>query len=121
MNSLQGKDIVLKSDGNQVYSYCYVADACLAIFKIMLDGSEGEAYNVVSSESSRSLKEIASILSKIAETEVVFDIPSNIEKEGASKVTRAVLIDEKYRMIGGKSNYTLEEGLKTTIRMMKKG
>lgn len=118
-NALNKQDIVLKSDGKQFYSFCYVADASLAIIKIMLDGNEGEAYNVVSPDSNRSLREIAEVVAKLAETKVVYDIPTNIEREGASKATRAILVDEKYQSIGGKGSYVLEYGLEATFQMLK--
>lgn len=45
-NGVNKENIVLKSDGNQYYSYIYVADAVSGLFKIMLDGKNGEAYNI---------------------------------------------------------------------------
>ena len=33
-----GQDIVLKSKGQQRYSYCYIADAVSGLFKVLLDG-----------------------------------------------------------------------------------
>lgn len=44
--AVANEDIVLKSKGNQRYSYCYVSDAVSALFTIMLKGTDGEAYNV---------------------------------------------------------------------------
>ncbi len=120
-NALQKQDIVLKSDGKQFYSYCYIADASLAIIKIMLDGNEGDAYNVISPKSNRTLGEIAETLAKLVGSKVVYDIPTSIERDGASKVTRAILVDDKYQSIGGKGYYDLERGLKMTFQMLKKG
>ena len=119
MDAVRKRDIVLKSEGNQVFSYCYVADASLAIIKIMLDGEEGEAYNVVSPQSDCSLKNIAGILADEVGTKVVYKTHSNIERQGVSKATRAILLDNKYREIGGRGEYPLEQGLKNTINMMK--
>ena len=40
------RDIVLKSDGMASRPFCYLADATVAFFTILLMGNSGEAYNV---------------------------------------------------------------------------
>ncbi len=118
-DALNNRDIVLKSNGKQVFSYCYVADAASAIIKTMLDGIDGAAYNVISPMSDCSLKEIAENLAVLSNTKVVFDVLSDVEKQGVSKSSRAVLDDSKYRLIGGRSVYTMKQGLCNTLRMMR--
>ena len=46
--ALAKEDIVLKSKGEQLFSYTYVIDAVSAILTVMLRGKKGEAYNVAS-------------------------------------------------------------------------
>lgn len=41
-----GEDIILKSKGQQRYSYCYIADAVSGLLKLLLDGQDGEALSV---------------------------------------------------------------------------
>ena len=48
-NVLEGKDIIMKSDGLAERSYCYVADLVSGLFAILLNGKVGEAYNVANS------------------------------------------------------------------------
>jgi len=43
---LHNRDITMKSDGSSKRAFCYVADAAIAYFKILLDGATGTAYNV---------------------------------------------------------------------------
>jgi UDP-glucuronate decarboxylase len=45
-NILAGEDIVLLSDGSPRRTYCYVADAVVGYFKILVKGRPGEAYNI---------------------------------------------------------------------------
>lgn len=118
-DALNNRDIVLKSDGKQVFSYCYVADAASAIIKIMLDGTDGEAYNVISPMSDCSLKEIAENLAALSNTRVVFNVLSDVEKLGVSRSSRAVLDDSKYKLLGGRSVYTMKQGLCNTLQMMR--
>src|SRR5579859_291259 len=43
---LNGRDIVLLSDGSPKRTFCYVADAICGYYKILVKGRPGEAYNV---------------------------------------------------------------------------
>jgi len=41
-----GRDIVLKSDGGPMRTFCYAADAVTGYYKVLLRGRDGEAYNI---------------------------------------------------------------------------
>ena len=43
---LAGRDIVMLSDGTATRTFCYVADAVVGYFKVLVRGGAGEAYNV---------------------------------------------------------------------------
>ena len=43
---LEGRDIVLNSDGSASRPFLYLADAVRAFFMVMLKGKNGDAYNV---------------------------------------------------------------------------
>jgi len=43
---LAGRDIVLLSDGSPRRTFCYVADAIVGYYKILVKGRPGEAYNI---------------------------------------------------------------------------
>ena len=45
-NVLQGEDIVMLSDGAPTRTFCYVADAIVGYYKILVRGRKGEAYNI---------------------------------------------------------------------------
>lgn len=45
-NVLEGRDIVMLSDGSPRRTFCYVADAVVGYYKILVKGQPGEAYNV---------------------------------------------------------------------------
>lgn len=88
------EDIVLKSEGNQKYSYTFVTDAVEAILVVMLCGESGEAYNIADEASDITLKELAGILADIAGTKVVFELPEETERQGYSTATKAMLSAE---------------------------
>lgn len=43
---LAGKDIVMLSDGSPTRTFCYIADAIVGYYKILVRGRVGEAYNI---------------------------------------------------------------------------
>lgn len=118
-NAVNNEDIVLKSEGNQFYSYIYVVDAVSAIFKILFDGKKGEAYNIGDENSNIKLKDLAMILANLNDKKVVFELPDELEKRGYSTATKAILNTNKIKKLGWKPYYNIEEGLKNTISIIK--
>ena len=43
---LAGRDIVMLSDGGPTRTFCYVADAIIGYYKILVRAAPGEAYNI---------------------------------------------------------------------------
>ena len=43
---LAGRDLVMLSDGSATRTFCYVADAVVGYYKVLLSGRDGEAYNI---------------------------------------------------------------------------
>ena len=113
--AVAGEDIVLKSAGNQYYSYTYMADAVSGLLTVLLLGKKGEAYNIANQSSDITLKDLAAILAKIAQTKVVFELPDEVEKSGYSKATKARLNGEKIKKLGWNPKYNIETGLKKTV------
>lgn len=56
---LEGRDIVMLSDGTAKRPFCYIADAIAAYLLILLEGKAGEAYNVVNTDQFLSISELA--------------------------------------------------------------
>lgn len=118
-NGLNNENIVLKSEGTQFYSYSYVADAVSAIFFILLNGTKGEAYNISDEMSDITLRDLAKLIADYSKTKVVFELPDAIESAGYSKATKAILKNNKLKSIGWEANYSMEEGIKRTIEILK--
>ena len=114
--ALSGEDIVLKSKGNQKYSYVYVADAASGIIKVLLDGVSGEAYNVSDDDEGKTLGDYAQLMAGFAGKKVVFDIEDNAS---VSKATYALLDTEKIRRIGWEPMYQVSEALERTYNIKK--
>ena len=118
-NGLNHEDIVLKSAGNQHYSYTYTADAVTGLLTVLTLGENGEAYNISDQTCDVRLKELAAIIAKIAGTQVIFDLPSETEKQGFSKATKARLDGSKLHALGWSASFSIEEGLHRTLSCLK--
>lgn len=110
-----GEDIVLKSEGNQKYSYTFVTDAAAGIIWSLTFGISGEAYNVADKESDITLKGLAKSLAEIAGTQVVFELPEETERKGYSTATKAMLDASKLEGLGWRARVPVREGLLCTV------
>ena len=113
------EDIVLKSAGEQFYSYTYVADAVSGILTVLLKGENGEAYNIADENSDIRLKDFARLCAEAAGTKVVFDIPDASEAAGYSKATVARLDSTKIKKLGWKPETEIAMGIKKTVNTIK--
>jgi nucleoside-diphosphate-sugar epimerase len=118
-NAARNENIVLKSKGTQRYSFCYAADVCAAVLFLLLNGKNGEAYNIADSNKSASLYEIAEILSNYTKKQIVYDTPASTEARGYSKATKAILDCSKIGELGWKAAFSIEEGLIRTLEIMR--
>ena len=118
-NGVNERDIVLKSAGTQRFSYTYVGDAVSAILLLLFAGLDGAAYNVSDAEYNLSLGEMAELISHISGTQVVYEIPDEIESKGYSKATRALMDATKLQRLGWHSVFEMREALSETINILK--
>lgn len=117
--ALEGNDIVLKSEGTQYFSYTYVADAVSGLLWVLMEGKNGEAYNVAFEEGDIMLKDLANIIAEINNKKVVFEIPEDLEAAGYSKATKARLNGKKLQKLGWEPRYDIKAGVERTISILK--
>jgi len=113
------EDIVLKSKGEQYYSYTYVADAISAMLCVLLHGENGSAYNISSKSCNVHLRDFAEKCAEIASRKVIYDLPSEVEKKGYSNSTTAILDNTKLKALGWKSRYMFSDAVERTINIMR--
>lgn len=113
--ALNKENIVLRSKGTQKRSYCFVADTVSALLTILSKGQTGNSYNIASKEGNVLLKDYAETLANIAGVDVIYEIPTEIEIQGGSKVQNSTLNSEKLLSLGWKSQFSLKEGIEHTF------
>lgn len=117
-NVLNNQDIVMKSEGTQIRSYCYVLDTATGILTALLKGNNKEAYNISNNNVIISIKDLANIIAESANKQVLFDIPTEKEKRSYNPVTRSVLDGTKLEGLGWKPCYNIKDGINETIKIM---
>lgn len=117
---LAGEDIVLKSKGDQLFSYAYVADSAAAILSIMLTGKSGAAYNIADSQSDITLRDLAQHVATVCGTKLRYEIPDETESAGFSTANKALLDPTKLKSLGWKPLYTILSGIERTIKIIHK-
>lgn len=116
---LAGEDIVLKSRGDQFFSYAYVADAASAILSIMLAGTTGAAYNIADAESDITLRELAQLVADSSATKLCFELPDAVEAAGFSAATKAVQIATALKTLGWRPHYRIADGVARTLAILR--
>ena len=121
--AIEGRDIVLHTQGKTVRSYCYTTDAVDAIFKILLKGENMNAYNVTNMNTACSIYEMGETVCKTfpeAGIKVVIDIPEDASSFGYNPEMIIRLDSAKLESLGWHPEYNLEEMFLRLVESMKK-
>lgn len=118
-NGLNKSDIVMKSEGTQIRSYCNVIDCAIGILIILANGNNAEAYNVSNNNSIVSIREFAEKVAEISGCKIRFELPTKEEKNSYNPVTRSVLNGNKLEEIGWNPFFDIDSGIKSTLNIMK--
>ena len=114
-NAKAGKDIVMKSDGAQLRSYCYTLDCASAILTALINGKSGEAYNISSKSLVCSIRDIAEALAEAGNVKVIYENPSETEKKGFNMMDNSSLDGAKLESLGWKPLFNLSTGTNYTL------
>jgi nucleoside-diphosphate-sugar epimerase len=75
---LAGRDIVMLSSGTPTRTFCYISDAVSGYLKILVNGRNGEAYNIGTEAPEISITNLADLVTQIAREE--FDYRGELVK-----------------------------------------
>lgn len=115
----RGEDIVMKSDGSQIRSYCYCLDSASAILKVLLKGESIKAYNISNPESIISIREMAEILTKSAGVKLNMELPTEEEKKGFNPMSNSSLDSTELLDLGWQGLFDAERGFSHTVEILK--
>lgn len=115
-NVLNNEDIVLKSEGKQYRSWCYVVDCAKALLYILLKGENGEPYNIADKTSNVTIRELAEQVASYSGRKVVFDIQG---KDTNAIISKATFDTAKLETLGWSISGCLKDKLYRTINEKK--
>lgn len=116
----RGENIVMKSDGLQLRSYCYCLDSASAILKVLLKGKSVHAYNISNPNSIINIKEMAEILTKSAGVKLQMELPTEAEKKSFNPMNNSSLDSTELLDLGWKSLFDAKRGFTHTVGILKK-
>lgn len=119
LKAVNNEDIVLKSKGNQFFSYTYATDAVSAMLHVLINGEYGVAYNVSNEMCDVHLKDFAQMCAECNGKSVVFDLPSETEQKGFSIAVQAILDSSRLKNIGWTPLYNMKDAVWRTVEMLK--
>ncbi len=117
-NVVEGKNIVMKSQGKVRRPFCYVADTVAALLTILLKGEPGQAYNVGNDQAEISVEGLANLLVNLfPERKLKVTKKERKQKEGyiETKILSNRPNTSKLRALGWQPKYNLAQGFKRTI------
>ncbi len=116
-SAAQGKNIVLKSKGEQIRSYCYCLDCASAILTVLFYGKKGEAYNISNSKSVCSIAEMAESMALAGNVNCQYDIPDESEKKNFNPMLNSSLDSKKLEGLGWKAVFEKNEGFEHSVNI----
>jgi nucleoside-diphosphate-sugar epimerase len=118
---LNGRDIVMLSDGKPMRTFCYAADAIMGYYKVLLRGQKGEAFNIGIETPEISMGDLARKLAAIAKDlfgyrgKVVTQQSKDADYLVDNPNRRCPVIEKARTQLGFNPTITLDEGLKRTL------
>lgn len=115
----KGENLVLKSEGKQIRSYCYSLDCASAILSVLTSGVDCEAYNISNKDSIINIREMAAYLAEAGGVDLLFDIPSKTEAAAFNPMDNSSLDSTKLESLGWKGIFSAGDGLGHTVSIIK--
>lgn len=112
--------VVIKSDGKAKRAFCYIVDATIGFLKILLEGKNGEAYNVANNKELISIMELAKLLVNMypeRKINIVAEKQSEVylENKNVSSLDKLYIDTKKLEKLDWKAKYTIQEGFRRVI------
>ena len=106
-NIVQKKDIILHTEGNSYKNYCYLTDAVLGILVMLINGKNGEIYNVANYDTGIAVKDLAlRLCQKYSTSKLKIELNN---KMGYNQDIKIKLNSDKLESLGWKASIGLDE------------
>ena len=114
-----GEDLVMKSAGTQIRSYCHCIDCGTAILSVLTRGASMQAYNISNKESVITIRQMAEILAKHGNVQLILDIPTAAEQAAFNPMDNSSLNSEKLEALGWQGCFDADLGFAHTVAVLR--
>ena len=112
-NVVRGEPIVMNSDGTAKRSFCYISDATIGFFKVLLEGAEGNAYNVGNDESYMTIRQLADTFAAVYPGTGVSVKGADLKHKGPEE--QMFMKSSKLRGLGWACGVPVADGIRRTV------
>lgn len=122
---LANKDVVLFSNGKPSRTFCYISDAIVGYYKVLVKGKNGEAYNIGTENPEINIHNLAKKMAVIAKKEFGYTgkvkFAKSVDKEYLTDnpQRRCPMINKARKDLKYNPKITLDEGLTRTLNWYK--
>lgn len=122
-NIVKSEDILLKSSGAPLRSFCYVTDTATALLKILLDGEPATPYNIANPKSDTTIRNFAKTAVEVfpeRNMSLSFANPEDAKEPAPSPTgaTPEILNSAKLNSIGWNAEVDLAQGIKRAVKIV---
>lgn len=115
----RGEDLVMKSAGSQIRSYCYVLDCASAMLRIMLTGENITAYNISNPNSIISIRQMAELYAEAGGVQLLSGEATAAEKKSYNTMDNSSLNSARLEGLGWTGQFDARTGLTHTVNIIK--
>jgi len=113
------ENVKITGDGTAVRPFCYITDAIVSFFFILLLGKDGEAYNMVNRRETLSIKELAEYLTRDVFGERNLGVEGHKLADYQDK--KVEVSTNKLESLGWSPTVNVAEGFRRTVRSFEEG
>ena len=112
-NALENKELPVYGDGINVRDWIYVLDHCKAIFKVLLEGTDGEIYNIGGDSEVRNIDLVRKLLKILEKPESLITF---VKDRPGHDLRYAMNHDKITSELNWKPEASFEQGLELTVQ-----
>lgn len=117
VNALKGEPLPVHGEGNQTRTFCYISDAVVGFFKVLLSGKEGEAYNVGNDNDEINMMSLAKTIVELFNNQVeIKTIPYPRKYPKGDPERRCPDLTKIRQNLSYQSLTSLKKGLRRTLQ-----
>lgn len=116
--AVAGQNIIMKSAGTQLRSYCHCLDCASAILTVMSKGETATAYNVSNRDSVITIRRMSEIISDCAGVQLILEIPSEVEVAAFNPMDNSSLDATRLEALGWKGVFDAHIGFSHTVKIL---